>query len=214
MNKKEFVFRYYRLFNNLPFNNHIKGTINIHNSGSILRKCHIISTGKNNSIILPHNCYFNRCEFIFLGDNNTIQFGPNCLAKNASFHIEDSNNSIIVGCNTTFCGQAHLAAIEGTRIVIGDDCLFSSDIVFRTGDSHSIIDSEGNRINPSEDIVIKNHVWIGHRVLINKGVLISSNSIIGTGAIVTKKFNEKNVVLVGIPARIAKTNINWDSKRL
>ena len=32
------------------------------------------------------------------------------------------------------------------------------------------------------------------------------------GAIVTKKFDEENVILGGIPAKIIKKNIKWDKK--
>lgn len=120
----------------------------------------------------------------------------------------------MTGRGTYFAGKIHLAAIEGTRIEIGNDCLFSSEIVFRTGDSHSILDMDGNRINASKDIIVGNHVWVGHRALINKGVTIEDDSIIGTGAIVTRSFCEKNVVIAGVPAKIIKSNVNWDVKRL
>ena len=49
--------------------------------------------------------------------------------------------------------------------------------------------------------------------MINKGVLISSNSIVGNGAIVTNQFTEMNVVLAGVPARIVKRGVNWNAKR-
>lgn len=73
---------------------------------------------------------------------------------------------------------------------------------------------DGNRINPAEDIEIGNHVWIGHRVLIQKGVRIPNNTVIGTGAIVTKKFDETNTILAGVPSKVVKHNINWLTERL
>jgi acetyltransferase-like isoleucine patch superfamily enzyme len=106
-----------------------------------------------------------------------------------------------------------LAAIEGTNIIIGEDCLFSSGIVFRTGDSHSVTDLSGNRTNPSKDITIGNHVWIGHRVFVNKGVEIGENNILGTAAVVTKSITEKNCVIAGVPAKVVKTDVNWKSER-
>lgn len=148
------------------------------------------------------------------GDNGTIKIGPKCYAVNTEFYIEDANGTIEVGKDTSLCGKAHLAVIEGTKIKIGENCLFSSEITFRTGDSHSLLDLKGNRINPSKDIEIKDHVWIGHKVSINKGVTIQENSVIGTGAIVTRTFLEGNVVIAGVPAKIVKENINWDAKRI
>ena len=65
--------------------------------------------------------------------------------------------------------------------------MFSNDIEFRTGDSHSIVDLDTRkRINYSQNIHVGNHVWIGSRSIILKGVNIGNNSIIGTGSIVTK----------------------------
>lgn len=84
----------------------------------------------------------------------------------------------------------------------------------RTGDSHSIVDMSGERINHAEDVVIGDHVWIGYRVLINKGAVIPENTIIGTGAVVTKSFEEPNTVLAGVPAKVVKKDVNWRKERL
>lgn len=44
--------------------------------------------------------------------------------------------------------------------------------------------------------------------------MYQKNSIVGCGAIVTKCFNESNVVLGGIPAKIIKRNTTWDRRAL
>lgn len=92
--------------------------------------------------------------------------------------------------------------------------MFSKDIVFRTGDSHSIVDENGIRINLSKDISIGNHVWVGNMVIVTKGAFVGDNCILGTGSIVTKAFRESNVILAGSPARIVKERINWLRKRI
>jgi acetyltransferase-like isoleucine patch superfamily enzyme len=88
------------------------------------------------------------------------------------------------------------------------------DIEIRTGDSHSILDMSGNRINPSSNVVIGNHVWVGSRVIILKGAQISDFSIIGAGSIVSGEFPDTNVILAGVPAKIVKDNINWKRERI
>ena len=128
--------------------------------------------------------------------------------------IEDDNNSIQIGEHTSLTGKTHLAAIEGTSIIIGDDCLFSSDLHFRTGDSHSIVDLNNNRINPSKDIVIGNHVWIGTKVTCLKNVKVSDNSVVAAGTILCKQHKESNVIIGGVPGKVIKQNINWTSKRI
>lgn len=148
------------------------------------------------------------------GNNNVVHIGTGVHARNAEFWIEDDGNSIVVENNTTFIGKIHLACIEGTSISIGKNCLFSSEIVFRTGDSHSILNAEGKRINPSEAIKIGDHVWVGHRVTVLKGVSVPNNTVIGTGSIITKSFSEGHVIIAGVPGKIIRRQTNWNVERI
>lgn len=124
--------------------------------------------------------------------------------------MQHGTNEIIIGHDSTIEG-GHLAAIEGTKITVGDNCMFSSDIEIRTGDSHSIINTVSDkRINPSNDVIIGNHVWLTVHVRVMKGAVLPDNSIVGNFAIVTNKFDKENSVYAGIPAKHIKDNINWD----
>lgn len=98
--------------------------------------------------------------------------------------------------------------VDGTKILIGDDCLFSNSIEPHTSDYHSIV-SKGERINPSQVFILDNHVWVGFRTIILKGTHISSDNDIGAGSIVASSFEEKNTVVCGNPARVIKRGINW-----
>lgn len=51
-------------------------------------------------------------------------------------------------------------------------------------------------------------------MLVNKGVKIADNIIIGTGAVVTKSCAYSNVIIAGVPARVVKENVNWCIKRV
>lgn len=53
-------------------------------------------------------------------------------------------------------------------------------------------------------VLIKKGAWIGARAIINPGVTIGENSVIGSGAVVTKDIPD-NCVAVGNPARVIKT---------
>lgn len=154
------------------------------------------------------------CTIKIFGNNNIISIGSNCLINEGTFWIEDNESSISIGNDTTVNGKTEFACIEGKTISIGNDCMFSSNIVIRTGDSHSIINSEGLRTNPSSDVKIGNHVWIGEGTVFLKGTKVSDNSIVGTRALVTKPFYEKNIVIGGTPAKIIKRDINWLRERL
>ena len=211
---KTLILKMYWLINIIPFNNSIKRKkTKLVNNGAVRIKCKIRSRG-NNTIILHKGAVLRHTTIKIQGSNNIIEIGECVKINCGDIHIEDNGNSVIIDEGTNICGRTHLACIEGRSIKIGKDCLFSSEIVIRSGDSHSILDMDGNRINPSEDIVIHDHVWIGHRALVNKGVVIPKNSVVGTGAIVTKPFEEENVVIAGVPAKIVKHNINWKHERV
>ena len=212
---KKLALKFCGIINRFPFNNKIRrrGT-KISFGKSVLVKCKIDCKGTGNIIKFAENSSFRKCTFFIRGNNNVITIGKNVSGNNAEFYIEDNGNTIQVNNGTRFCGKIHLACIEGCTISIGEDCLFSSDIVFRTGDSHSLLDLSGNRINPSKNIKIGNHVWIGHHVIITKGVEIENNNMIGTGSIVTKSILEQNSVIAGVPAKIVKSNTDWCVKRI
>lgn len=188
---------------------------NVFQGGKLICSTKVFSSGKDNIIDLSAlGGLLSGCVFHFLGSDNHVVVGSNCHLTDVDFWVEDNNNTILIGDNCNMMGKTQLAVIEGTKIAIGNDCLFSSTISFRTGDSHSILNLDGERINKSKDIRIGNHVWIGTQVLINKGVVVGDNCVVGNGSILTKPFTEQNVVLAGVPAKVVKRNITWDSRRL
>ena len=93
-----------------------------------------------------------------------------------------------------------------------DDSQLSWGVDVWCTDAHTITDLEGNPVNYAESIEIGRHVWVGKDVKIGKNVRIADNSIVGWGSIVTKRFDEPNVILAGTPAKIVKRGINWDRK--
>lgn len=210
---KRFLLKFYKVVNALPFNNSVKARKSrIKNGGKLLYRCKIKSSGRN-TIIFHKGGFIRNTTIHIRGNNNIIEIGENTCIKDGDIYIEDDNNNIVIGNGTNLCGKIHLACTEGTKIHIGNDCLFSSEIVFRTGDSHSIVDVSGNRTNFAADIIIGDHVWVGYRVLVNKGVTVPSNTVIGTGSVLTKTIDESNTVVAGVPAKIVKRNINWKHER-
>ncbi len=183
-------------------------------SGAFLKRTSVRIKGRQNSILISKATVLNNCRIYISGNFNILNISENCNLKDVELHFEDNNNCIYIGNNTTIGGKTHIACIEGTIIRIGKDCMFSKDIVFRTGDSHSIIDENGKRTNPSKDITIGNHVWIGNEVIVTKGTIVGDNSIIGTGSIVTKAFKNPHLIIAGSPAKIVKENINWLRDRI
>lgn len=50
---------------------------------------------------------------------------------------------------------------------------------------------------------IKNNVWVGAKATILCGVVVEIGSIIGAGAVVTRRV-KKNTIVAGVPAKIIK----------
>lgn len=169
--------------------------------------------GQGNSVLVQPGAVLKKARVFILGDNNRIMIKENAFLECADIHIEDNDCIIEIGENT-FIGPSHIACTEnGRSVVIGKDCMLSSNISIRTGDSHSIIDSQRNRINPAQSVSIGDHCWIGEGAKIMKGVNLQKDTIVASGSIVTHSFSS-NVILAGNPAKVVKEGVNWDSQRL
>lgn len=165
--------------------------------------------GNGNCLSVVAHSDGGRIRVVFHGNNNKVKIGKNCtFYKTNCIFIQGDNNEISIGSNTTFDGKVLLMAGEGTRIELGDDCMLAYGVTMRTSDQHPIYDTQGNRMNPAQDISIGSHVWFGTHSTVMKGVKIGSGSIIGYGAIVTKSLPDK-CIAVGFPAQPIKRDVEW-----
>lgn len=179
---------------------------------SVFNKYHV--RGSNNLIKSCKGSVIKNCLIHIQGSNNEIHIGENACISGAELWIEDNNCTIRIGDNTFVGHHSHLACTEdNSKLIIGKDCMLSSYVQVRTGDSHSILDLNGTRINYAESINIGDHCWLGEGCKVLKGVTLANDVVVSTGAIVTKSF-AKNTLLGGIPAKILKEKITWDSKRI
>lgn len=173
----------------------------------------ICITGRDNTVTMAKGSLINKGKIWIYGNNNQLTIEEGAYIDAATLYIEGNGCNFTIG-RKTYIGPSHLAVSEdGMQLSIGADCMISSNVQIRTGDSHSILDENGRRTNPAASVVIGNHVWLGEGCKILKGVTVGENSIVATGAIVTKPF-PNNVLVGGSPAKIIKENINWNSKRI
>lgn len=90
------------------------------------------------------------------------------------------------------------------RIVFGNDCAISHDFTAMDGDGHFL-----NGRKDDQEIIIGNHVWIGSRVMVLKGVKIGDGAIVAAGSIVTHDVPPKCLV-AGVPAKVIKKDVEWE----
>lgn len=194
----------------------IKGHNTINYDGAKLSSITFDIEGQNNCVTIEEGCILEGVKFYIRGDNHSIILKSGCVFRSGSnIWMEDSNCSLIVEEDSTFEG-VHFALTEPkSKINIGRDCMFASDIDIRTGDSHSIISQEtGARLNYAKNVSIGNHVWVAAHCVILKGVTIADNSVVATGSIVSRSFEEEGIIVGGNPATQRKGDINWLRKRI
>ena len=173
-----------------------------------LRKNKIKISGNNNILYIGKNSLLRDSNIFIKGNNNIIYIGDNCVVNNTSIILDNEGSEIRIG-NKTSIAKVQIVSLEPYKIEIGEDCMLSYDIEIRNTDSHKIYDKNTNeRINEGSSINIGNHVWLGMRAIILKGVTIGDNSIVAAGSIVTKDV-KANTIVSGNPAKQIKENVYW-----
>ncbi len=180
--------------------------------------CSIRITGNNNIVSIGDNCRISNTSIYIIGSNNHIEIENDISSVLSSFHLEDNGNKAIVKKGSTLHGREYnlieFALDEGTEIQIGEDCMISNDVSFRSSDSHSVLDNSGERINPAGNILIKNHVWIGMKTIILKNTVIHDDCGVGAGSICNRDYKKDNCLIAGNPAKVVKESVNWSRDRL
>ena len=89
-------------------------------------------------------------------------------------------------------------------ITIGDGAAIAEDVIIRDHDGHTIAGGRAEQL----PIVIGDHVWIGMRAMVLKGVTIGSGAIIAAGAVVTRDV-PPNTLVAGNPAQVVR-EATWE----
>lgn len=184
-------------------------------TGALLRRTRVRIAGDGNRFVAGPRARLTGVTVVIRGTGNTVRIDRGARLKQGSIlWIEGSDCEISIGAETTI-ESATLAATEArTRIHIGRDCMLSTDVDIRTGDSHAIFDRRARRrVNPAADVEIGDHVWLGRGTQVLKGVRLRSGSVVGAASVVTRAIDEENVVVAGVPARVVRRDIHWTRSR-
>lgn len=177
----------------------------------LLRQLHV--RGKNNVIEL-HSRLPKGVQIYIYGNGNHLRIGEGVTFKKGVIWFEDDGGSIDIGAGTTIENAQLAVAENGRKLVIGNDCMISSNVRIATTDSHSVIDlSTNKRTNYGADVVVGNHVWIGYNVSVNKGCTVEDDCVIAGNSVVTKNVPH-NVIVAGVPAKVVKEGVTWDRTRI
>ncbi len=169
--------------------------------------------GSNNSVHLGKGWY-PRLSLEVLSNNCSLFIGDNASLPGSRIVLSAGDGAELCIGEQSSCQSMTIQIYESKKVVLGERCMLSSNIIITTSDAHSVLDSTGKRINPAADVVIGDHVWLGNGVHILKGSEIPSWSIVGAKSLVRSKFSEEGSLLVGSPAVAKKTGLRWDSALL
>ncbi|POT58492.1 galactoside O-acetyltransferase [Citrobacter amalonaticus] len=102
-----------------------------------------------------------------------------------------------------FYANFNLTIVDDYTVTIGDNVLIAPNVTISvTGHPiHHTLRKAGEMF--SFPVTIGNNVWIGSHVVINPGITIGDNTVIGAGSVVTKDI-PSNVVAVGVPCRVIR----------
>lgn len=173
------------------------------------------------------------CEDFLIMDNEAsiylkgiLVLGENRVKRNGRSSIlrMDKGSILQVNGNFSFYYGADVVLFQGARLILGKDSYINSDCKIRCRKeirignkcaiSHdfTIMDSDFHRINGkdlSEPVIIGNHVWIGTRVTVLKGITIGDGCIVAAGSVVTKDI-PPNCMAAGVPAKVLKEDVVWE----
>ncbi len=124
--------------------------------------------------------------------------------------LDGIKTELRIGKGTSMNGT-EICLGDGSRCIIGDNCMFSYNIVIRTTDGHTIVERDTTNILnlQKRDCVIGNHCWIGLRTIINKNTQLPDNTIVGSGSVLSGCFSKPYTVIAGNPAKVIKENVEF-----
>jgi len=128
--------------------------------------------------------------------NSTARYPVSCQnivsnPQNIEFDPEDLNN--FQGFGKYFQAVGKITIGKGTYI----------------GPNVGLITTNHDVNNPdvhleAKPVVLGRKCWIGMNSVIMPGVVLGDNTVVGAGSIVTKSFEQGNVVIAGNPAKVIK----------
>ncbi len=127
-----------------------------------------------------------------------MEIGAHVLLRSVNVPVElctDPGALLTIGDGTRLNYGVSIAATE--RVSIGKHVRVGPYVMIVDNDFHDV-HRRGQR-PPSQPIVIEDHVWIGAKASILRGVHIGRGAIIGTGAVVTRNVPAFAIV-AGVPA--------------
>lgn len=119
---------------------------------------------------------------------------------NSPFYCDYGFN-IHVGTN--FYANYNCIFLDVSEIRIGNNVMLGPGVHIYTATHPIDKDERKAKLESGKKVIIGNDVWIGGNSIINPGIKIGDNVVIGSGSVVTKDL-PSNIVAAGNPCRIIR----------
>ncbi|MEA4850034.1 MAG: sugar O-acetyltransferase [Paludibacter sp.] len=113
----------------------------------------------------------------------------------------DYGYNIEIGEN--FYSNYNLIILDCAPVKIGDNVLIGPNVSIYTAGHPLHYEIRNQEYEYAFPIIIGDNVWIGGNVVINPGVSIGENCVIGSGSVVTKDI-PNNVIAIGNPCKVLR----------
>ncbi|MBL0882570.1 MAG: acyltransferase [Chitinophagaceae bacterium] len=138
-----------------------------------------------------------------------VIFGGDADIGHGSKITVGETGELWLGNNFSITAESTILAFK--KILFGNDCLLSWDILIMDSDFHHIKNEKAEIENPPAEIIIGNQVWIGCRSLILKGSIIPNGCVIAANSLINKALSGENQVFGSkfLTVTAIKQNIQW-----
>ena len=149
-----------------------------------------------------------RCDgegIVHVGDHTKLGWfqAPRYGSGQVLLQARSKDAVIRIGRNCAFSNNVSVIAMQSVEI--GDDCLIGELVSIMDSDFHGIAPGR-RRTGPIQTAPVKleNNVWLGSRVIVQKGVTVGANSIVAPNAVVTSSIPPDSIA-AGVPAKVIKS---------
>lgn len=122
------------------------------------------------------------------------------IFEGVRFFLDGDGATIEIGRDTYLNRRTEI--ISRRRVSIGERCAIAWDVSIMDTNYHEIEGASGD-----EPVEIGNHVWIGARATVLKGVTIGDGAVVAAGAVVAGDVPPRMLV-AGVPARPVR-EVTW-----
>lgn len=167
------------------------------------------NNSRGSRIFLGHGLN-GRIRINITGNDCIVYIGSNAHLQEVQISVNQRNSIAVIGDDVTAlqgniwnCGGGVVTGSEEAvaPLIIGDDCLFSSNVGIFSSDGHPIFSKDGtHQLNrPSAAVLIEPHAWFGHGVTVLKNSTVGACSVIEAGSVVKGNLPRCSMAF-GVPA--------------